>query len=351
MSAKIREGRMRRLLAFSAAVAALAVPAVGQYHAELVAFFPPQPSVFMQSPAINDRGDVLYSRPGNDPGAPLDGLLIGRAGSGRTEPVAPGFCETRSHSLNDSGQAALLAFADGAIYLGARRSLTLLAEPEGDPEFEFLGPAVNNRGAAAFSASLDKDGNSAVFLAHDGRVDAISDSEEGTLNYHSLPDINNAGEVAFSAYDTESHSIGVYLHRRGRIARLNDEGVDPALNDSGVVAFTRFGEVPGDSAVLRGRGGPITVIARTGAAFAHVIANDINNSGQVAFNATLRDGTQAILVGDDGEPVVVAAAGQALLGHTVAGVSTAAINNLGQVAAEVRFTDNAAAIVRFTPDQ
>lgn len=338
---------------FVLAAMVLAAPAFGQYRFEAVQSYPASLTVFMQQPPINGRGDVVFMKPEANQ-FQVGGLFVARK-NGRPATVLPhGFAEARAHAMNAQGEVVFIDSADGNVYRGSGASRLLVAErEEGEGEedrFEFFGPCINNAGVVAVTANLDEDGNTALFLVRPGHeVEAISDSEEGVLNYHSLPDINTRGDVAFGAYDTSTGQSGIYVYRHRRIDLLYANGNDPCINAHGTVAFTRFSTTPGESWVMRGNGGALTTIASSTGDFTHVICADINSSGQVAFVASLRKGAVGVCVGDGASTRRVVSTGDTVLGKQVAAVSMPSINDGGELALEVRFADNSAAVVRAMP--
>lgn len=341
--------RFGSLLVAAGIAAASVSTASAQYRFAAIATFAADPYPFMQEPAINAEGVLafMHAAPNSSPAA--EGLYLSGGGPALAI-VRSRFVDSRGHSLNDFGQTAYVDSADGNVYrAGPLGHRTLIAQPEEDPEFSFYNPSINDRGTVAYMAQLDEDGNTAVFLGRGGEETVISHAEEGPLDYHSPPVINNRDEVAFSAYDTTTLSGGVYVFRRGTITRLYASGSDPVLNDRGVVAFTRFGSIPGSSTVLRGNGGPLTTIADSTGPFVSVFATDINDAGLVAFRAGLLSGGQAVYVGDGRRLQRVAGTGDVVLGKTITAVSGGSINQRGQVALDARFSDGTSAILRATP--
>jgi hypothetical protein len=322
--------------------------APGQYRLTVVADYPAQPTVFMQSPPINDHGAIVVMPPSREAPYYVGGLSLLTL-KGRAQPIAapgPGLDEARGHSLNNRGEVSYIEPWDGAVYRADGRGRVLVAEPEGDPEFRYFAPAINQDGDVAVAAELDKDGNTALFLYQRGEWITVSDSEKDPLNFHGPPDVNRDGHVVFGAYDAAALRNNIYLYRRGRVEQVYENGFDPSINDHDEIAFTRFGPMPGDSVVLRGRGGQPVVIAASGPALLHPAATGINQHGQVVLRATLPDAAQAVFVGDGERLTRIVAGGDVISGRTVAAVSPPAINDHGEVALEVRFTDNSAAVVR-----
>jgi hypothetical protein len=97
----------------------------------------------------------------------------------------------------------------------------------------------------------------------------------------------------------------------------------PMLNDAGTAAFQRSltDEATQEfvEQIVTGNGGPLTVVADTRDEFAFFGFRppSINNDGEVAFHATLDDGTSGIFVGSDPVADRVIATGDTLDGSIV----------------------------------
>jgi hypothetical protein len=91
----------------------------------------------------------------------------------------------------------------------------------------------------------------------------------------------------------------------------------------------------------------VTIAASTGP-FTRVLADGINDRGQVVFRASLASppGALAIYVSDGRTTTRVLGTGDQLLGHTIANLSPASINTDGDLAFEAVFTDGSAAVLK-----
>jgi hypothetical protein len=123
----------------------------------------------------------------------------------------------------------------------------------------------------------------------------------------SRPSINNIGDIAFAeSIDFES---GIFVGREGTFQTIAGPDPDvfvqePVLNDEGTVAFYRSffdGTNQVDEVVMIDAEGGLTVVADTSGqyAFFGFRPPSLNNGGDVAFHATLDDGTSGIFVGSE----------------------------------------------------
>jgi len=149
----------------------------------------------------------------------------------------------------------------------------------------------------------------------------VADSGEDGLDPFAsgCASINDQGSIAFRAgrladdgFDTVD---GIYRADAGRSAlttiveseaRFDFLGRNPSMNDVGQVSFAASLEAGGE-AILRGGGGPPTVIARTKPGRFNFVGFDtsVNDEGRVAFKAELdeRYGFDEVLFSGAGEAV------------------------------------------------
>src|ERR1043166_1956181 len=172
------------------------------------------------------------------------------------------------------------------------------------------------------------------------------------LDYHSAPALDESDRIVFSAYSFDRLSTDIYLYDGAEISLIQEHGVAPSVSRGGVVAFTRLASSGGASSVLRGdesAGTPLTVVADSTGDFTRVLADDVNDAGQVVFRGSLPNGDIG-LCGDNGKTVRRGAqTWQVIGGKKVANVSRGSINNRGQIAFEATFIDGSAAVLRATP--
>jgi len=168
----------------------------------------------------------------------------------------------------------------------------------GIPDFN-AGPALNNSGTVAFSASLDT-GESGIFTGSGGATTTIVDTSGPSIGFGGYS-LNNSGTVAFI-------STGVFTGNGGPITSIvSIPGSDvffggPSLNDSGTVAFSL------DSGIFTGNGGPLTTIVDTSdisGPFFNAFSPSINNGGTVAFEAS-GNGGNGIFTGSGGPITTIA---------------------------------------------
>jgi hypothetical protein len=139
------------------------------------------------------------------------------------------------------------------------------------------------------------------------------------------PSINNLGDIAFR--DSVNFESGIFVGKEGDFQTIAAPEPDvfveePVLNDAGTVAFYRSVTEEGNQVfelVTVDDGGELTVVADTRGKFASFGFRppSLNNEGDVAFLATLDDGTSGIFVGSDPIADRVIATGDTLDGSTV----------------------------------
>jgi len=157
----------------------------------------------------------------------------------------------------------------------------------------------------------------------------------------SMPTINNAGTVAFMAggggvirfLTGSGGSITTIADSTGPISTFT--GPVAVINDSGTVAFFATLDT-GVRGIFAGTGGSLTTIADSSGAFGtgFGFTPSINNAGTVAFSATLDAGGQGIFTGSGGATNTIATvSGPLILGPLL---SDPAINDDGTVAFRAR---------------
>jgi hypothetical protein len=243
-------------------------------------------------------------------------------------------------SINDSGQVSFAARLDGgnkpdteAILRGeGRKKLTTIASTA--DEFNFFGfdTSINNSGAVAFKAELDEEFgfDEGLFSGSGGKKSEVTThyltSTSQFDGSDSRPSINNLGEIAFR--ESVNFESGIFVGKEGDFAQIlvpdPDVSVqEPVLNDAGSAAFHRsFTDEATQEFVeeiVTGDGGPLTTVADTRDEFASFGFRppSLNNEGDVAFVATLDDGTSGIFVGSDPIADRVITTGDTLDGSTV----------------------------------
>jgi hypothetical protein len=241
-------------------------------------------------------------------------------------------------SINDSGQVSFAARLDGgnkpdteAILRGDGKKLTTIATTA--DRFNFFGfdTSINNGGEVAFTAELDEE-----FGFDEGLFSGSGSKKSGVTTHYltstsdfdgslARPSINNLGDIAIR--ESVNFESGIFVGREGTFQTIAgpDSDVfveDPVLNDAGTVAFYRSVTEEGNQVfelVTIDDGGALTVVADTRGEFSSFGFRppSPNNEGEVAFLATLDDGTSGIFVGSDPLADRVIATGDTLDGSTV----------------------------------
>ncbi len=236
---------------------------------------------------LNNRGTVVYVA-GNLLDVPVD------------------FPVTSTISTVSNGQTTEIASTDG-IFSSFDVSLDTIG---GDGPITALdiSPSINENDEVAFNAGLDA-GGQGIFVGDGETITEVANSE-GKFDLFSNPNINDEGTTAFLT-QRDDGSRGIYLNGYGKTELLVDDGgrfsffnSEPALNNNGEVAF--YAELDDGSAgiyVASELGS--SLVASVGDEVAGstvqelvIVQDGLNDSGQVAFQAQLEDGTFAILRAD-----------------------------------------------------
>lgn len=180
----------------------------------------------------------------------------------------------------------------------------------------------------------------------DGRLQTIASTQDGFAVIGPLgPTINQDGTVVFRA-DRDDGVQGIYSSHKGTVGTVAETGdifetlaPFPSVNDSGTVAFAATLRDRG-GAIITVKDGRITVIDTEGA-FESFRGALIDGAGSVVRIATPRGGSLGLFAGPDPEADRILAIGDVLLGSTVAEVASnpVSINGPGQLAIRVRLTD------------
>jgi hypothetical protein len=167
-------------------------------------------------------------------------------------------------------------------------------------------PAINSRGAVAFVAFRSGVGNG-VFRAREGAITNIATEQDGLRFFGGAPAMNAAGVVAFTAA-TSTGSTAIFrgdglskvLIADSLLNGLSRIGLgSPAINADGLVAFSAPRSAPRSPAsIFTGDGGALRTVFSTSTTGFRSFGNvAINNSGTIAFNATLVSGIQGVFTG------------------------------------------------------
>jgi hypothetical protein len=289
--------------------------------------------------SINSGGDIAFraGRPHRDGFNTVHGIYRANA-DGTLTTIAQNdkrFVQIGFNpSMNDLGQVSFAARIDGkpdteSILRGSGKKLTTIASTA--DEFNFFGfdTSISNSGEVAFKAELDEEFGfdeglfSGVGRAVTTHYLASTSRFDGT---DSRPSINNLGAIAFD--ERVNFDDGIFVGREGEFTVIAAPDPDvsvqePVLNDSGNAAFVRsfFDEASQEfvEEIALGNGGRLTPVVDTRGAFAFFGFRppSLNNTDEVAFQATLDDGTSGIFVGPDAALDRAIAVGDTLDGATV----------------------------------
>ncbi len=257
----------------------------------------------VDSPALNNSGEVAFRATFLPPlistGTPLFGLYRGSGGPLTNVAIQGGSMDQGTFTgfgypaFNDAGQAAFRAVLDdaahdGGIFLASGGgSIVPIAfngdvAPNGDGVFAtFLTTQLNAAGQVAFLADLANTGFVSGIFRGDGtgvtqiaRLGEVAPDGNGTYSHFRTPLMNDAGQVAF--YASLSDVGGGYA----------GEGIYLA-NGMDTIPVVQEGDLFADSV--------ITALYFFGnGTYVNEEESRLNDSGQVAFLASLANGKHAI---------------------------------------------------------
>jgi hypothetical protein len=156
-----------------------------------------------------------------------------------------------------------LANHETAVVTADGRSTKILADSTGRFDRFNAFPVINDEQVVAFTAVLDN-GTSGIFATVDGEIETVVNSRGTYRDFGGFISLNNHGVVAFEA--------------------VTDDGVDGIF--TGANPDTHKVVAIGDPLF----GSPVTELA--------FFREGLNDVGQVAFVATLADGTQSVVRAD-----------------------------------------------------
>ena len=328
---------------------------------------------------LNERGDLAFVGLSGDFQTGGAAVYVGRGGE--LTVIATNFRYRDVHlgarALNDAGQVAFAVSRvrsrdyDSRVFVGSGGALTLIAREAGIAcdaagncsAIGYFGPSITPVGRAVFFREIDtSDDQFRAFLTGTGgRLRSVADSQTGSLVYlDASPDVNSANQVAFYALDVDAGNDGIFLADRNGVRRMYDARgeqehpilvpTDPSLNRGGSIAFVKRGDFGRPICVLRGDGPELTTIAeRVDPFIGFGDRVSLNDLGEVAFTG-FTDATATgltIYVGDGARVERVIGAGDTLFGRVVeTWGSQISVNDRGQVAFRVVFTDDSEAVVR-----
>ncbi|MBW4540906.1 MAG: hypothetical protein KME43_17400 [Myxacorys chilensis ATA2-1-KO14] len=282
---------------------------------------------FAGSLALSDAGNVLFDAGGkfNLPGSGFvsdrlflsqpDGTLdrvFEASGS-----IGAGFSQTNTFSnlqINDRGQT--LAQLDTRLEtprIIENTSIVFdgktLAQSSSSPLLPFkeqvFSPVLNDAGTAFFARSGDAFGNRTevdannIYRFDPGATEPVRVSDQ-RLDVVSFT-VNDGGSILFSG--STANQSGLFLLDQGTITQISDRiAANALINNSGVIVF-QPGQL-GSSTGIFARVGSVTeqVIAPGeslgGSVVQQVQLRGLNDAGQIAFSVDFTDGTEGIFRAD-----------------------------------------------------
>lgn len=318
-------------------------------------------------PSINAGGTVAFAA---NLSPEIFGIYTGSGGS--TTTITQGFISSNSFYnpvINDSDTVAYGERSPGLRNVGAlnvksSNGAMITIDSFSSRLFTSYSPVINNAGTVAFSATSQGSPAPGVFLfsqdisiSSGNSTTTIARTSDPFFSALGNPALNDSGSVAFSA-DLDAGGSGIFTSSGGPIATLIDSSGPfsrfrgTAINDSNTVAFLADLDA-GGSGIFTSSGGAITTVADTSGPFSSfgVGSTAINDSGTVAFLANLDAGGAGIFTGLDSVVDQVIATGDLLFGSTVTSLSFSktGLNNSGQVAFFARLANGTEGIFRANP--
>lgn len=273
--------------------------------------------------SINDAGTVAFSAQLNDGGyvtipdteiviVPSNGIFTSNGTTTKAIRVIPRRETSRgfgiflfSPSINNAGTVAYLEYERPVTYVRTSDGRNVGTNIPSIPLFQQ--PVINDTGNLAFTYM------STVYV-NDGITDNVVANPNDSINIGDLA-FNNLGNVAFT---TVNYGVNGY---------------------------------PFGSKLLTSNGNRETILADTNGLFSNLLSVAINDQGTVAFEAILDNGTEGIFTGSNPLEDKVIATGDQLLGSTVTniGFSREGINNSGQIAFYATLANGSSGIFRADP--
>jgi len=329
-------------------------------------------------PALNDAGSVAFDATKYLVGS---AILTGPdftadAFVSTADPAGP-FRSGNQPYINNAGSIAfngtVRATGEGGIFVGHDTAHNLAA---GIGAIAVAPADINEPGQVAIKADFglythnplrNHDGiyvgragvTGATFVAENTRL-----SEPGRFRrIDSAPAINDAGTVAFVAQTWDQtatgYVTGIYSGNTTDTALIDSTGsfltfgggwVD--INNAGTLLFTATPDGSLVTGLYRGSAAGTELVAQENNDFLDINARDVNNNGDVVFNAQLGGGGfNGIFTGPSRERDRVVGPGDTLFGKTVrdAFFRTGGFNDNGEVAFSFITTDSERGVAVATP--
>ena len=256
--------------------------------------------------------------------------------------------------LNEIGTAVLSAGVsfgeDLHLWSGGAPTVLYDSSTLGPDIGAFFGPDINNAGVVSAVAGASPGVFHFVVAGSGGALTTIADSTDmaSGLRSNSIAtntSINDSGTVTFVARaDTVDGKYGVYTGSGGALSLVADSSGDiglfssygPSINDSGTVAFTAIVS-GGDRGLYTGPDLMADKVVEVGdllaggtVAYVESGRFAINDSGEIAFYASLGGGREVIAVAEPITPhLQVAVNGLPVFQGEFTGVSSISVNGSG----------------------
>ncbi|MEO7058451.1 MAG: hypothetical protein ABI083_01895 [Lapillicoccus sp.] len=316
--------------------------------------------------ALNNLGQVaVASWESSTPGGELRTTVV-RADGASVTPIAgpsselggwPGTWIT-GVGINDAGQVAAGVLTNGIvgrIVLGDGGPVRVVARSGPGERFYQLwdGISLNAQGRVAFvGRTLSSAG---LYTGNGGPLATRFVNTDASTHYGDIgtPVLNAAGQLAFGQRDADGFFSIYRIERDGSVTRLHRS---PSRNVSLWLSMNRAGRVvisrpPAWISTVRNAGK--TLVASNADGFTAVSGGFLNDLGQVVFNAvTAVHPNGGVYTGATPSFSRVLGSGDVLNGHAVYSARTCGstpINNAGQVALRVTYSDFTEAVVRADP--
>ena len=314
------------------------------------------------SPSLNDAGQVAFKA--TDIDTNVSGIY--RGSGGPLTPIADNAGSLNFignlPSIGNNGDVSFAATVTGSneqIYRGNGGPLVTIASTTGSPKFFAFNTSLNNLGSVAFQAELDN-GDQGLFHGSGGPLSPVfTTSASQFSNSFGSPSMNDSGQIAFEAsldtggsgifrFEPTSGTFTPIANGSGSLSTIDDR---PSMNASGRVAFQSLINDGTGEGIFIGDGSAVTPVADSSGEFQFFARPSLNDAGQIAFSATLDDNLEALFDGPDPVADRILKAGDTFDGGVIEGIvmDREGLNNLGEIAFLVGFTDGRRAIYRATP--
>lgn len=315
-------------------------------------------SSFFGGPAINNSGTVAFGGSFESTGR---GIFASNGINTNVIALDIGlFSYLGDLSINDAGTVAFEATVDGApvIAKGNGRRTTSIVDTgfvSEDRLFreKLASPSINNSGTVIYTANNNREGG---IRTSDGSLN----SGAGTFTFFDGPVINDAGQTAYRI--TGIIPFDVLAIPEGSFTTYNSPFSgplsNPVLNNAGTVAFFGYNSTQNVQGIFTTNNGTdfTTVVDKSGPFSSfnsfHNTSFAINDRGTVAFLADLDEGGRGIFTGSNPLTDKAIGIGDMLFGSAVQelGFFREGLNNSGQLAFFASLADGTSGIFRADPD-